>query len=153
MSRKNKKKSPFVPEIKSEIKDLPENFQMKYNLHRPWADVLFETTLPPMILEKMIGISDKVLADSTRIPWGKNLAGQIKEEMLIEPKVLNESNLTDFFGNMVLEYVFLHLPYFDYILVESFVNYIDEHTQEPYYQKSLLNWLLLILQEVLKVLL
>ena len=30
---------------------------------------------------------------------------------------------------------------------------IDEHTPQPYYQKSLLNWLLLIIQEVLMVLL
>ena len=105
MSRKNKKKSPFVPEIKSEIKDLPENFQMKYNLHRPWADVLFETTLPPMILEKMIGISDKVLADSKRTNWGNNLAGQIKEEPLIPPELIKNENLLDFFGNMVQEYV------------------------------------------------
>ena len=52
-----------------------------------------------------IEISDEVLADSKRIPWGENLAGQIKEEMLIEPKVLKECNLTDFFGNMVQEYV------------------------------------------------
>ena len=35
----------------------------------------------------------------------KDISGQIKEEMLIEPKVLKECNLTDFFGNMVLEYV------------------------------------------------
>ena len=85
--------------------NIPQSFQMSYTLHRPWSDILFETKLPPIVLEKMIEISDEVLADSKRIPWGENLAGQIKEEMLIEPKVLNESNLTDFFGNMVIEYV------------------------------------------------
>ena len=86
-------------------KTLPQSFQMNYNLHKPWADILFETSLPPIILDKMIEISDKVLADSTRISWGNNLAGQIKEESLIPPEVLNEAKLTDFFGNMVLEYV------------------------------------------------
>ena len=82
-----------------------ETYELKYHLHRPWADILFETTLPPTVLEKMIEISDKVLADSTRTNWGNNLAGQIKEEPLISPKVLNETKLTDFFGNMVQEYV------------------------------------------------
>jgi len=45
-----------------------QTFQMSYTLHRPWSDILFETALPPMILEKMIEISDKVLADSKSIP-------------------------------------------------------------------------------------
>jgi len=82
-----------------------ETYELKYHLHRPWADILFETTLPPTVLEKMIEISDKVLADSKRISWGKNLAGQIKEELLIEPELLKKENLLDFFGNMVQEYV------------------------------------------------
>jgi len=82
-----------------------ETFEMSYHLHRPWADILFQTILPPMILEKMISISDKVLADSKRISWGKNLAGQVKEEPLITPALLEKDNLIGFFGNMVQEYV------------------------------------------------
>ena len=82
-----------------------ETFQMSYHLHRPWADILFETTLPPMILKKMIELSDKVLADSKRINWGNNLAGQVKEEPLITPALLEKDNLIAFFGNMVQEYV------------------------------------------------
>ena len=82
-----------------------ESFEMSYHLHRPWADILFETILPPMVLEKMIKISDEVLADSRRISWGKNLAGQVKEEPLITPELLEKENLTGFFGNMVQEYV------------------------------------------------
>ena len=85
--------------------NIPQSFQMSYTLHRPWSDILFETTLPPMILEKMIELSDEVLADSKRISWGKNLAGQIKEELLIEPKLLEKEKLIDFFGNMVQEYI------------------------------------------------
>ena len=82
-----------------------EKYEMSYHLHTPWADILFETSLPPAVLEKMIAISDKVLADSKRINWGKNLAGQVKEESLITPELLEKENLTGFFGNMVQEYV------------------------------------------------
>jgi hypothetical protein len=82
-----------------------ETFEMSYHLHRPWADILFQTTLPPMVLEKTIAISDKVLTDSKRINWGNNLAGQVKEEPLITPELLEKENLTGFFGNMVQEYV------------------------------------------------
>ena len=85
--------------------NISQSFKMSYHLHRPWADILFETKLPPMILEKMIAISDKVLADSKRISWGKNLAGQVKEEPLITPALLEKDNLIGFFGNMVQEYV------------------------------------------------
>ena len=104
MNRKQRRKEERLKE-KNKIEEIPQTFKMSYHLHRPWADVLFETTLPPMVLEKMIGISDKVLADSTRTNWGNNLAGQIKEEPLISPKILNETKLTDFFGNMVQEYI------------------------------------------------
>jgi len=99
MNRKQRRKE------KSKVAEIPQTFQMSYNLHRPWSDILFETTLPPTVLEKMIEISDEVLADSKRISWGGNLAGQIKEELLIEPKLLKKENLLDFFGNMVQEYV------------------------------------------------
>jgi len=71
----------------------PQSIKMSYILHRPWSDILFETTLPPLILEKIIKISDEVLADSKRISWGGKLAGQIKEELLIEPKLLEKENL------------------------------------------------------------
>ena len=82
-----------------------QTFQMSYTLHRPWSDILFETKLPPMVLEKMITMSDKVLTDSKRISWSNNLAGQIKEEPLITPELLEKDNLIAFFGNMVQEYV------------------------------------------------
>ena len=99
-----RKKDPFVP-IQPKKEEIPQSFRMNYTLHNPWTDILFETELPPMILEKMIKISDKVLADSKRTNWGNNLAGQIKDEPLLPPELVKEHKLTDFFGNMVQEYV------------------------------------------------
>jgi len=103
MNRKERRKEER--QSKKVVEEKPETFQMSYHLHRPWANILFETKLPPMILEKMIELSDKVLADSKRINWGNNLAGQIKEEPLITPELLEKDNLIAFFGNMVQEYV------------------------------------------------
>ena len=103
MNRKQRRKEER--QSKKVVEENPETFEMSYHLHRPWADILFETTLPPMILEKMIEISDKVLADPKRTHWGDNLAGQIKEEPLITPELLEKDNLIAFFGNMVQEYV------------------------------------------------
>ena len=77
MNRKQRRKEERLKE-KNKVEKDPQTFQMSYTLHRPWSDILFETSLPPMVLEKMIEISDKVLADSERENWGSNLAGQIK---------------------------------------------------------------------------
>ena len=66
--------------------ELAESFQMTYVLHKPWADILFDTKLPPAVLEKMIQISDEILSDSNRTNWGNNLAGQIKDEPLVPPQ-------------------------------------------------------------------
>jgi len=101
MNRKERRKEE---RLKKKTK-VEETYEISYNLHRPWADLLFETKLPPMVLESMIELSDKVLADSKRISWGNNLAGQIKEEPLITPELLEKDNLIFFFGNMVQEYV------------------------------------------------
>ena len=102
MNRKQRRKEERKE--KNKVVEDPQSFQMSYHLHRPWADVLFETTLPPMVLEKMIGISDKVLADSTRTNCGNNLAGQIKEEPLISPELVKKENLLIFlFLNSDLE--------------------------------------------------
>ena len=96
----------------NELKVIPEQqeeasgtYQITYNLHKPWADILFETNLPSPVLNKMILITDEVLEDSNRTNWGNNLAGQIKDEPLIPPSIVKKHNLTDFFGNMVHEYV------------------------------------------------
>ena len=104
MNRAQRRKDERLKE-KNKVEETSQTFKMSYILHRPWSDILFETTLPPMVLENMIEISDEVLADSKRISWGENLAGQIKEELLIEPKLLKKEYLLDFFGNMVQEYV------------------------------------------------
>ena len=53
MNRKQRRKEERLKE-KNKVSEIPQTFQMSYTLHRPWSDILFETTLPPMILEKMI---------------------------------------------------------------------------------------------------
>ena len=83
----------------------PQSFNIRYELMRPWADILFRTELPPYILDKMIKISDEILEDRNKIPWGKNLAGQIANEPLIPHEYLERDGLTGFFVNIVLEYL------------------------------------------------
>tara|TARA_Y100000817_G_C16826384_1_gene531423 strand:- start:451 stop:1272 length:822 start_codon:yes stop_codon:yes gene_type:complete len=83
----------------------PQSFEIQYELLRPWSDILFRTFLPPFILERMIKITDDVLNNPKRTPWGQNLAGQIVDEPLIPQEVLEKENVFGFFVNMVLEYI------------------------------------------------
>ena len=83
-----------------------QSFNINYELFRPWADIIMQAKLPPMILDKMIEISDKIIEGEEKTSWGKNLAGQIEQEYLIPHTVLEEHNVFGFFVNMVLEYVF-----------------------------------------------
>ena len=59
--RKQRRKEERLKE-KNKVTEIPQIFQMSFHLHRPWSDILFETLLPPTIFEKMIEISDEVLA-------------------------------------------------------------------------------------------
>ena len=38
-----------------------QSFNINYELFRPWADIIMQAKLPPMILDKMIEISDKII--------------------------------------------------------------------------------------------
>ena len=44
----------------------PQSFNIRYELMRPWADILFRTELPSFILDKMIKISDEILEDNNK---------------------------------------------------------------------------------------
>ena len=104
---RTKKKAQIPWNFQSSLtsEETEETFKLQYVLHRPWADILYETTLPPTILNTMINLSDEVVADPEKTNWGNNLAGQVKDELIILPKMLESAGVLDFFGNMVREYV------------------------------------------------
>ena len=55
--------NPFVPmPISNKKENLPQTFRMQFALHKPWADILFETQLPPEVLDRMIKISDRKMS-------------------------------------------------------------------------------------------
>ena len=91
---------------KEPVQEPVQSFNINYELFRPWADIIMQAKLPPMILDKMIEISDKIIEGEEKTSWGKNLAGQIEQEYLIPHTVLEEHKVFGFFVNMVLEYVF-----------------------------------------------
>ena len=51
-------------------------YEMNIEMIQPWSVPVFKTTLPPDVLQTMIEISDKILADKDAESHGGNLAGQ-----------------------------------------------------------------------------
>jgi len=80
-------------------------FEMQAEFLQPWSTFVMKTKLPPQILEKMIKISDEIVENKESVTrWGHELAGQIDDEFLIEPKIL-ERELMAFFSNMCRTYI------------------------------------------------
>jgi len=81
------------------------NHEMHVQLIQPWSVPVFKTTLPPEILQTMIKISDHVIADKESKKAGRDLAGQIDNELYIDLDILNGAGVMDFFLDAVRQFV------------------------------------------------
>ena len=84
-----------------------ETYEMPITMLQPWSTPIMKTELPPKILQTMTEISDQVLADKKSEPWGKNLAGQIESELLVEHDILNQTGMMNFFLGAVRQFVLM----------------------------------------------
>ena len=83
-----------------------DGFQMHVEIFQPWSTFVMKTQLPPPILEKMLKISDEIVANAeTAQSWGKNLAGQIKDELFIKHEILEREDLMAFFLDVSRQFV------------------------------------------------
>jgi len=84
----------------------PETFEMNTELLQPWSTFVMKTKLPPRILEKLIKITDEIVENrESAISWGHQLVGQIEDEFLIEPEILNREGLTGVFLDVCKSFV------------------------------------------------
>ena len=82
-------------------------YEMDIEIIQPWSVPIFKTTLPPDILQKMIEISDQVIADKDATSHGEHLAGQVEKELLIEHEVLELAGVMGFFLGAVRQFVIM----------------------------------------------
>ena len=80
-------------------------YNMEVQLIQPWSVPVFKTILPPEILQKMIEISDQVIADKETKSHGEYLAGQIDTELLVEHNILEQTGVMGFFLGAVRQFV------------------------------------------------
>jgi hypothetical protein len=83
-----------------------QSFEMKAEFLQPWSTFVMKTQLPPPILERMIDITDRLVENrESATSWGHDLAGQIEDEFLIEPEILEQENLMKVFLDACRTYV------------------------------------------------
>ena len=78
-----------------------KGYDVRLDFIQPWSTFIMITKLPPVVLNKMIKITDDVLSDKKSTSWGKELAGQINEELLVENEVIERDGLMPFFLDIV----------------------------------------------------
>ena len=59
--------------------------KIEYKKYQPWASFIMYIKLPKNILDQMIVLSDTILADKEAENYGHALAGQIKNQVAIDP--------------------------------------------------------------------
>jgi len=80
------------------------NFQMPAKLLQPWSTFVLVTTLPSLILEKMIRITDEIVED--RSAGNAHLeAGQVEDQLVIDLEILEREELMSFFLDVCKSYV------------------------------------------------
>ena len=82
-----------------------KQYEMSLTMLQPWSTPVMKTKLPPEVLQTMIEISDKVIVDKNAESWGKNLAGQIDTELLVEHDILEQTGVMGFFLGAVRQFV------------------------------------------------
>ena len=82
-----------------------KQYEMDVQLIQPWSVPVFKTTLPPDVLQKMIEISDLIIADKDAESHGGYLAGQIDTELLVEHILLEQTGVMGFFLGSIRQFV------------------------------------------------
>lgn len=98
-------------------------FELQTELFQPWSTFVMKTQLPSPILEKMLKITDEIIANvESAKPWGHNLVGQIEDELLIEVEILERENLMAFFLDVVRQFVIHQTLQTDPLNKENIIN-------------------------------
>jgi hypothetical protein len=78
-------------------------------LLQPWSTFVMHTKLRPEVLEEMLKITDEILSEKqNHTSWGHNLAGQIEDEIYINPTDLIP-NVTTYLHEVLRQFILLQL--------------------------------------------
>jgi len=111
-------------------------YEMHFEFLQPWSTFVMKTQLPPEILQKMLKITDEIVANAeTAKSWGHNLAGQIKDELVLDLEILEQEDLTAFFLDMTRQFVIQQTLQKNPMVKEAILN-------DEWYTKILDMWII-----------
>ena len=90
-----------LPGLSHQFDHLGFNFRMV----KAFGPNILETQMPGSVLQRMLALTDDLLADDSRTSYGSNLVGQIREEPEISLEKLCEYDVYDFIHGLFAEYV------------------------------------------------
>ena len=112
-----------------------KRYEMNIEMIQPWSVPVFKTTLPPDVLQTMIEISDKILADKDAESHGGHLAGQIEKELRVEHKILEQTGVMGFFMGAIRQFVIM-------CKCQQMPDIISEIQREEWYTQMLTMWII-----------
>jgi len=112
-----------------------KGYEVTVDLIQPWSVPIMKTTLPPDILQKMIEISDQLLADKESESYGNELVGEINKELYIEPKVLQQAGVMGFFLQIISQFVMM-------CKCQQYPLNVDEIQQELWMTEIIRTWII-----------
>ena len=77
-----------------------EQFDMHFKLFQPWSTFVIATKLPPLILEKMLKITNEIVTNGKseeKVDWEKSGSAQMEDEFSVKLKILERENVMEFF--------------------------------------------------------
>ena len=103
--KKTKKINPPELTFEPQAKGTEINYELNINLIKPYGPTIMKSQLPIPIYKGMVKLVDTILKDKKRTNWGPNLAGQIKEEPVIDNQDLVDRDLFGFFNAISQRYI------------------------------------------------
>ena len=74
-------------------------------IYQPWSAPVLHTTLPDILVQKLIQLTDLITEDNARESHNEYLAGEIEDEWIIEPVLLtNIFSFKDYISQLCWEY-------------------------------------------------
>ena len=80
----------------------------KIDIFRPFGPSIAKIKIPEKLILSLNKYVDKIIIDdekSKKLDYGKNLAGNVKQEFIIEPNELRSSGLANFLGSAVQKWI------------------------------------------------
>ena len=91
----------------------------EYRIYQPWSAPILHFKLPEKILEELLKLTDLIIEDNDKVPYGDKLAGEIEEEWKIDPILLSNIQFKDYLKFLCFQYLKVMISQYDIVSEEK----------------------------------